>query len=136
MEIEDFTMPYYDEVLSLWKRVGLSIGFSDEKAEVQRMLERNRGLLLIGKVNNKVIGVVEGGYDGRRGYVHHLAIDPEFQKRGYGTRIMLELMERFRQYKVYKVHLFVEKHQKSVVSFYKKLGWEKRTDLIMMSFFP
>ena len=136
MKIEDFTMPYYDEVLSLWKRVGLSIGFSDKKAEVQKMLERNPGLFLIGKINDRVIAVVEGGYDGRRGYVHHLAVDPEFQKKGYGSKIMLELTQRFRQYNVYKIHLFIEKDRKKVVSFYKKLGWKKRKDLIMMSLIP
>jgi ribosomal protein S18 acetylase RimI-like enzyme len=136
MEVEDFTMDYYKEVLDLWGRTGISIGSSDDKTEVQRMLDRNPGLFLIGKVNDKLIAVVQGGYDGRRGYVHHLAVDPLYQKNGYGKKLMNELMERFRRNKVHKVHLFVEKHNKNAITFYKRLGWERRKYLTMMSFVP
>jgi ribosomal protein S18 acetylase RimI-like enzyme len=136
MQIEDFTMAYYSEIIDLWRRAGISLGSSDNKVEVQNILERNPGLFLIGKENNKVIAVVEGGYDGRRGYVHHLAVDPAYQREGHGRELMNELMNRFRQNKVQKVHLFVEKTNKKAIKFYKKLGWELREYLTMMSFVP
>jgi ribosomal protein S18 acetylase RimI-like enzyme len=136
MEIEDFTMEYYNEIVDLWRRAGISISSSDDKSEVQKMLERNPSLFLIGKVNEKVIAVVEGGYDGRRGYIHHLAVDPTYQRKGYGKKLMHELIERFRQNKVQKVHLFVEKENKNAIRFYKKLGWERRNYLTIMSFVP
>jgi len=136
MEIEDFKMDYYNDVLDLWIRAGISIGSSDDKIEIQKMLERNPRFFLIGKENHKLIAVVQGGYDGRRGYVHHLAVDPAYQKKGYGKMLMHELMDRFRQNKVHKIHLFVEKHNKNAIAFYKRLGWEQRKYLTMMSFVP
>jgi len=136
MEIEDFKMDYYNDVLDLWIRAGISIGSSDDKIETQKMLERNPRFFLIGKENDKLIAVVQGGYDGRRGYVHHLAVDPAYQKKGYGKMLMYELMDRFRQNKVHKIHLFVEKHNKNAIAFYKRLGWEQRKYLTMMSFVP
>ncbi|NHJ23835.1 MAG: GNAT family N-acetyltransferase [Candidatus Lokiarchaeota archaeon] len=136
MEIEDFKMDYYNDVLDLWIRAGISIGSSDDKIEIQKMLERNPRFFLIGKENDKLIAVVQGGYDGRRGYVHHLAVDPAYQKKGYGKMLMHELMDRFRQNKVHKIHLFVEKHNKNAIAFYKRLGWEQRKYLTMMSFVP
>ncbi len=136
MEIEDFKMDYYNDVLDLWIRAGISIGSSDDKIEIQKMLERNPRFFLIGKENDKLIAVVQGGYDGRRGYVHHLAVDPAYQKKGYGKMLMYELMDRFRQNKVHKIHLFVEKHNKNAIAFYKRLGWEQRKYLTMMSFVP
>ena len=54
----------------------------------------------------------------------------------YGKMMMDELIEQFHIKKVHKVHLFIGKHNKEVVDFYKKLGWEVRDDLIMMSFVP
>ena len=83
MKIENFSMEYYEDIIEIWRKAGLSIGSSDTKEEVNRMLKKNSNLFLIGKVNDNVVGVVVGGFDGRRGYVHHLAIDPNHQKKGY-----------------------------------------------------
>lgn len=136
MKIELFTMRYYHEIIDLWKRSGIEVSSSDTRDEIAKMLKRNPDLFLIGKENEKVIAVVMGAFDGRRGYVHHLAIDPDYQKRGYGKMMMDELIEKFHTKKVHKVHLFIEKYNKEVADFYRKLGWEVRDDLIMMSFVP
>ncbi len=136
MKIELFTMRYYHEIIDLWKRTGIEISSSDTRDEIARILKRNPDLFLIGKENEKVIAVVMGAFDGRRGYVHHLAIDPDYQKKKYGKMMMDELIEKFQIKKVHKVHLFIEKNNKEVVDFYRKLGWEVRDDLIMMSFVP
>ncbi|MFX0031532.1 MAG: GNAT family N-acetyltransferase [Candidatus Hodarchaeota archaeon] len=136
MEIEKFTIENYENIVQLWKKVDLSITSSDSKEEIERMIKKNPNLSLISKIGGKIVGVVMGGFDGRRGYVHHLAIDPKYQKKGFGRKLMDELMERFRQKKVHKVHLFIEKRNKDVITFYQKLGWEMRNDLVMMSFVP
>ena len=49
---------------------------------------------------------------------------------------MDNLIQRFRRNKVHKIHLFIEKHNKKVIDFYSKQGWEVRDDLVMMSFIP
>ncbi len=136
MEIKEFSMEVYNDIIILWRKVGISVGSTDTKEEIKRILDKNPHLFLVGKIHQKIIGVVIGGFDGRRGYVHHLAIDPDYQKKGYGKMIMDELIDRFRKMRVHKVHLFIEKYNKGVVNFYKNLGWEIRDDLIMMSFVP
>ncbi|MBA7518026.1 Acetyltransferase YpeA [subsurface metagenome] len=136
MKIELFSMRYYQEIIDLWKRSGIEVSSSDTRDEIARILKRNPDLFLIGKENEKVIAVVMGAFDGRRGYVHHLAIDPDYQKKKYGKMMMDELIEKFHIIKAHKVHLFIEKYNKEVVDFYRKLGWEVRKDLVMMSFVP
>ena len=86
MKIELFTMQYYHEIIALWKRSGIEVSSSDTRDEIAKMLKRNPDLFLIGKENEKVIAVVMGAFDGRRGYVHHLAIDPDYQKKGMAKR--------------------------------------------------
>ncbi|MBY8986734.1 MAG: GNAT family N-acetyltransferase [Candidatus Lokiarchaeota archaeon] len=136
MKIETFKMQYYHEIVALWRRTGIGVGSSDTKDEVAAVLARNPDLFLIGKENGKIIAVVIGTFDGRRGYVHHLAVDPEYQKRRYGEVILDKLIELFRERKVHKIHLFIEKTNGQVVKFYSKLGWEIRDDIVMMSFIP
>ena len=136
MIIKKFSMRYYTEVIEIWRTSGISVGSSDEKEEIKRVFRKNPNLFLIGLIDRKVIGVVIGAFDGRRGYVHHLAVSPEFQNKGYGKQLMEELHKRFRNLNVQKVHLFIEKYNADVINFYKKLGWEIRDDLIMMSYVP
>jgi ribosomal protein S18 acetylase RimI-like enzyme len=136
MKIENFSMKYYQAVLELWKKAGIGVGSSDTKEETALILERNPGLFLIGRDQEKVIAVVIGAFDGRRGYVHHLAVDPDYQKKGYGKTILNELIERFKQNRIQKIHLFIQKENKEVLDFYSKEGWEIREDIIMMSFIP
>jgi ribosomal protein S18 acetylase RimI-like enzyme len=136
MIIKKFSMKYYKDVIQIWKNSGISVGSSDEKDEIKRVLHKNPDLFLIGLIDKEVIAVVIGAFDGRRGYVHHLAVSPAYQKKGYGRKIMEELYERFRNLNVHKVHLFIEKYNEDVINFYKKIGWEIRDDLIMMSYVP
>ena len=136
MIIEKFLIDFYEEVVKLWKKAGINVGSTDTKGEIERMVDRNPDLFLIGKVDEKLISVVMGGFDGRRGYVHHLAVDPDYQKKGYGMLLMDELIKRFRKLRIHKVHLFIEKYNKEVVKFYLHIGWEIRDDLIMMSYIP
>ena len=136
MKIENFNIQHYPEVLELWKKAGIGVGSSDTKEEIALIIARNPELFLIGKEQEKIIATVIGAFDGRRGYVHHLAVDPMYQEKGYGKAIMDDLIERFRKKKVHKIHLFIQKQNKKVVDFYSKQGWEIRDDIIMMSFIP
>jgi len=119
----------YEEVYELWKSTDIIIKNSDQKEEIQRMLKRNSYTCLVGIEDSKIISVVLGGFDGRRGYVHHLAVNPEKQGQGLGKAMMDELMKRFEDLKVIKVHLFVEENNKEVKDFYRNIGFKERTDL-------
>ena len=136
MKIEKFTIEFYEDVVQLWRKTGISVGSSDSKIEIAKMLERNPTLFLIGKIDDKICAVVMGGFDGRRGYVHHLAVDPVYQRRGYGKLMIGELNKEFLRLGVHKIHLFIQKHNREVVFFYQNQGWEIREDLIMMSYVP
>ncbi len=136
MEISNFSIDMYQNVYNLWVMTGLAIGISDTKEHVERVLKQHPELFIVGKVEEKIVAVVMGAFDGRRGYVHHLAVDPEFQKKGFGKEIMEELHKRFLKKGVVKVHLFVDIETKGVIEFYQKLGWYLRDDLKMMSYNP
>ena len=136
LKIENMTIKHYDEVISLWRRTELSLGASDTKPEVERLIKRNPQSCIVGYISGKVIATVMGGFDGRRGYVHHLAVDPDYQNEGYGKLMMDHLIKQFKTLRVVKIHLFVETRNKKVIEFYRSLGWAIRDDLVMMSYNP
>ena len=136
MKFVNFNIDMYEQVYELWEICGITLGSSDTRDQVERVLNYSADLFFVGIKDNKIIAVVIGAFDGRRGYVHHLAIDPKLQKEGYGRLMMEELHKRFKEKKIHKVHLFVEVDNEGVIEFYKRVGWHTRDYLKMMSFVP
>ena len=61
-----------------------------------------------------------GGYDGHRGYIYYLAVLPEFQKKGVGSKILSVVEKKFLKIGCPKINLFVRNTNIQVKSFYKK----------------
>ena len=73
----------------LWSRV-----FPDDPPRnapaimIDNKLKVQPELLLVGKVEDTVVGAVIAGFDGVRGWIYHLAIAPEWRRRGFATQLM------------------------------------------------
>ena len=132
MNIRNYQESDYSEVLKLWKKAGITTGHSDEEEEVKKILKVNPETFLVGVLDGKVIGSVIGGYDGRRGLIHHLAVLPKNQGKGFGKKLMVEVEKRFAEMGVVKSHLLIDSDNKDVINFYLRIGWELR-DLTVMS---
>lgn len=133
-EINLMTINHYDEVYQLWKSVyGICLGKSDTKESITKFLERNEGLSFVAIKDNKVIGVILGSNDGRRGYIHHLAVDNKFQNKGIGKALVLKCLSKFREIGLYKTHVFVFPDNDNAIKFWNKMGYKLRKDILMMS---
>ena len=120
------------KLVEIWRKVDLTLGLSDSIEELERLRKKNPRTCLVLEENNQVIAGVLGGFDGRRGLVHHLAVDPCCRDKGYGTALMLELESRFNKMGVVKFSLWIENRNSRAIEFYQHLGYELR-DLITMS---
>lgn len=81
MEISEMNIEDYEEVISLWQSVE-GVGLHDDadsKEAIGQYLQRNAGLSFIARDSGKLVGAILCGYDGRRGYLHHLAVTKEFK---------------------------------------------------------
>jgi len=118
-------------VARLWRRSGLHLGPSDRSVELERARRRDPDLFLVAVRGTSVVGAILGRFDGRRGWVNHLAVDPSARSRGIATRLMAEVERRLRAKGCQKVNLHVVAANREVCRFYEGLGYE-RTDLIFM----
>ncbi len=118
-------------VRRLWKASGLELGPSDTRREIVRSLGRDPDLFLVAEEGDQVIGTVLGRFDGRRGWVHRLAVDPRARSRGVGSALMREVERRLRAKRCRKVNLHVALNNRGVCAFYEKLGYD-RADIIFM----
>jgi ribosomal protein S18 acetylase RimI-like enzyme len=89
-----------------------------EKGEVQP------DLFFIAEVDGVVVGTVLAGYDGHRGWLYRVAVDPRLQRSGIGTALVRHAEAALIALGCPKINLQVRMHNAAVVAFYRKLGWE------------
>ncbi|MGM7722121.1 GNAT family N-acetyltransferase [Metabacillus sp. Hm71] len=96
MIFREFTLKDFDSVMDLWKRAKLILSRSDTYEGMKEKLKRDPELFFVLEEDTQIIGVVMGSYDGRRGWINHLAVDSEYQGRMIGDQIIKELEFRFK----------------------------------------
>ena len=86
LEIRTFQEPDQPSVVALWKSVfNYPAPHNDPLAIVAHKLAFQRELLYVALVDGQVVGTVMGGYDGHRGWIYSLAVNPDIRRRGIGT---------------------------------------------------
>jgi ribosomal protein S18 acetylase RimI-like enzyme len=126
-----FELCDFDEVIALWKKAGLFLSQSDTLTGMEKKLARDPDLFFVAEEDSHIISVVMGSYDGRRGWINHLAVDPDYQGRKIGQKMIEELEKRFKHEGCDKVNLLIELSNGEVEHFYEKQGYQ-RDDLIFM----
>jgi ribosomal protein S18 acetylase RimI-like enzyme len=131
MQIQPYSTKYEKEVIALWERCNLVRPVNNPQKDIERKLKVNPELFLIGLIDGKVVATAMGGYEGHRGCVNYLGVDPTLQKKGLGREIMLALEARLAAIGCPKLNLMFRTENAGVEKFYEKLGY-KRDDVIEM----
>ncbi len=95
--------------------------------------KRNAGLSFTARAGEKLVGTILGGQDGRRGFIHHLAVSPEWQRRGIGARLSDECLRAFRRIGIERCHIFVYADNEIAKRFWQQNGFFRRDDLVIFS---
>jgi putative acetyltransferase len=124
----------YDEVIALWQATnGLGLNEADSRENIHAYLARNPGLSLVARCDGKVIGAVLCGHDGRRGYLHHLAVAAPYRRNGIGARLVASCLTSLAAIGIQKCNLFLFADNEPGERFWKASGWIERTELKVMS---
>jgi len=120
-------------VLALWSETeGVGLNESDEPEQLRAFLNRNPGLSLVARDSNKIIGAVLCGHDGRRGYLHHLAVMTTYRKQGLGRRMVEECLTSLATLGILKCNIFLYADNELGEQFWTRCGWSKRPDLQLL----
>ena len=129
----EFYIEDYDAAFELWQRVeGLEIAEGDDREGVAQFFARNPGLSRVATDGPAIVGVALCGHDGRRGHIYHLAVDPAYQGRGLGKRLLDECLESLRRTGVKRVIIMVADSNRSGQEFWKRYGYEEISGAIAM----
>jgi len=132
MKIREFRIEDYPMVRDLWQTAGLILRPGDELEDVKLKLQRDADLFLVAEQDDEILGSVIGGWDGRRGWIYHLAVRPEHQRKGIGLGLVREVEKRLVAKGAKKVNAQVYKWNERSSEFFKAIGYDAQPDLIMI----
>jgi GNAT superfamily N-acetyltransferase len=95
-KIRQLSIDDYDEIIRIWSFAGLP--FKPKGRDSKELMEKemaNANVIYYGMyIDEKLVGVCIGNYDGRRGWINRLAIDPDYR----GKNLSAELIEKCEQF--------------------------------------
>lgn len=131
MKIQLMTINDYDNVHHLWtSTTGMGLRcIDDSKPGIEKFLKRNPSTNFIALEDNKIVGVIMCGHDGRRAYIYHTAVDINYRGQGIATKLLEAVYDALNREGINKAALVVFTHNDLGNFFWKSRGWEKRNDL-------
>ena len=122
--LRELTINDIGAVLKLWSSTeGLYLDDSDTEKRLATYLERNPGLCLVAEQNREIIAAVKCGQDGRRGYLHHLAVKKEYKRQGIGRALVNAVLRSLWKQGIEKCNTFVLNDNSEAKAFWEHNGW-------------
>ena len=129
MEIRTFKPSDQAAVIELWEVSGLTRPWNDPAKDILRKLQVQSEWFFVGEVDCSIVASVMAGYDGHRGWMNYLAVHPDFQRSGYGRKLVEHVEQTLQQAGCPKINLQVRSDNRQAIEFYESIGF--RADAVV-----
>jgi ribosomal protein S18 acetylase RimI-like enzyme len=120
-------------VLEIWRTSEARPSLTDNEDVVAALLKANPGALFLADVKGKIVGAVIATFDGWRGNIYRLAVDPDYRRRGLARAMVHEAEHRLRNLGARRITALVESDHPWATAFWDGAGYER--DPIMLRYF-
>jgi ribosomal protein S18 acetylase RimI-like enzyme len=131
MRIRAFVPDDTERVVALWTECGLTRAWNDPYKDIARKLSVQPALFLVGEADGVVIATAMIGFDGHRGWVSYLAVDPAHRGQGHSAALMAEAERLLIELGCPKIMLMVRAENTPVVDLYVHLGYATEGTVVM-----
>jgi len=118
-------------VIELWQKCNLTRPQNNPKRDIERKLKINPELFLVGIIGKDIVATVMGGYEGHRGWINYLGVDPEYRNMGLGRQIMEAVEKMIASIGSSKINLQIRSDNEAVVGFYENIGYSTENIISM-----
>ena len=125
MEIRTYRDGDGDRLRTFWLTCGVKIRPGDDDESLVRFDARNPGLLILAEEHGHLVGSALAGWDGRRGWLYHVAVHKDERRRGIGRDLVAEIETRLRALGCPKLNLIVWDDNTYAMQFWEALGYRR-----------
>lgn len=104
----------------------------DVKVYLDWLYKRDKEGLFVVKASDKIVGflAIDKNWFSKRenkivGAIHEIFIDPTYQKKGIGSKLINIAIDQFKKNNLGIAELWVGDENKNAIEFYKKLGFNE-----------
>ena len=123
MQIRPFRDDDEAAVVSLWQRCELTRPWNDPQKDIARKKLVAPELFLVGEIEGQIVATAMAGYEGHRGWINYLAVDPGHRHRGLGRKIVAEAERLLAARGCAKINLQVRHSNFGAIGFYQRIGY-------------
>lgn len=110
-------------VVALWERCGLTRPWNNPRKDIARKMAVQPEWFLVGVVDERIVVTAMAGYDGHRGWINYLAVDPDFRHRGYARAIMERAEQLLLAFGCPKINVLIRSDNAAAIAFYERIGF-------------
>jgi ribosomal protein S18 acetylase RimI-like enzyme len=125
VDIRELADPDIPAVIVLWRRCGLLHPENDPAADIARARAAQESIVLVGCEGGTLVATVMVGFDGHRGHVYYLAVEPNRQRSGLGKAMLSAASDWLRRRDAPKLLLMVEEGNAVALRFYDDQGFTR-----------
>jgi ribosomal protein S18 acetylase RimI-like enzyme len=123
VEVRSYQPPDREAVVAVWRAAGLVRPVNDPYRDIDRKLAVDPAGFLVALDGGKIVGTVMAGYDGHRGWINYMGVDPNNHRQGVGRALIEAALTLLRTRGCPKVNLQVFRANQGAVEFYGSLGF-------------
>jgi ribosomal protein S18 acetylase RimI-like enzyme len=134
MTVDALRIEDYEAAHALWRLTeGMGLSSADTLPAIRRYLERNPGMSTAARIDGRLVATALAGHDGRRGYLHHVAVDPAHRGCGLGRAVVDRSLAMLKEAGMDRCHLFIFASNSNGQAFWRSVGWTQRRDIRLYS---
>ena len=126
IELRDYRHGDGEALRAIWKEAGLK-GVGDDDRSLDAFATRNPGLVLVATAGDDVAGSALGSFDGRQGWLYHVAIARAHRRKGIATRLVRRVEQRLRALGCPQVNIFICDGNDDAEPFWNAMGYAAST---------
>jgi len=135
IKIRRLTIDDYPKMKEIWEKSGLPYKPKgrDSYEEIKKQMEDFGDLFLGAEIDNKLVGLIIGSSDGRKGWLNRIAVDPVYQGRGIAKMLTTACEEALKERGLKIFAVLIESYNKNSLALAEKMGYVLHKDIFYLT---
>src|SRR3989442_3586927 len=117
-----------EQVLELWRRAAAEPSVTDNADALRQRLERDRDLFLLAWDRGRLVGTLIGGWDGWRGHLYRLAVEPGCRRSGIARRLVANVEARLQELGAVRIDGIVVRRNTAASTFWRGIRYPRHVE--------